>query len=90
MNDLYLFEKSISLRQEIKEYLSHIFYEMTALSPHDYRTYEHMRKLCLDRLGLNVMPSYLPPQQLEQGLDIMMLLRETEKYVTGYHYNLHQ
>lgn len=54
MNDLYLFEKQISIKKEIREYLSHIFYEMTALSPHDYRTYEHMRMLCIDRLGLSV------------------------------------
>jgi len=43
MNDLYLFEKQISIKEEIRHYLSHIFYEMSALSPHDFKTYENMR-----------------------------------------------
>jgi WASH complex subunit 7 len=89
MNDLFLFEKQISIKGEIRDYLGHIFYEMSAMSPHDCKTYEHMRVLCLDKLGLNVLQSHLPSQQLEQGLDIMLLLRETDKYVSGYHYNLH-
>jgi len=89
MNDLYLFEKQINIGAEIKKYLSHIFYEMSALSPHDFRTYEHMKELAADKLGITVLPSHLPSQQLEQGVDIMMLVRDTEKYVREYHYNLH-
>lgn len=89
MNELYLFEKQISIAGEIKNYLSHIFYEMSALSPHDFRTYEHMRMLAADKLGVKVLPSHLPSQQIEQGVDIMMLLRETSKFVSEYHYNLH-
>ena len=45
MNDLYLFEKQINMGYEIKKYLSSVFYEMTALSPHDFCTYEQMRSL---------------------------------------------
>ena len=90
MNDLYLFEKQINMSYEIKKYLGATFYEMSALSPHDFKTYEHMRALAHDKLGIQVMASHLPSQQLEQGVDIMRLLRETEKYVREYHYNLHQ
>jgi len=60
MNDLFLFEKQISIKGEIRDYLGHIFYEMSAMSPHDCKTYEHMRVLCLDKLGLNVLQSHLP------------------------------
>ena len=45
MNDLYLFEKQINMGYEIKKYLSSVFYRMTALSPHDFCTYEYMRAL---------------------------------------------
>ena len=45
MNDLYLFEKQINMGYEIKKYLAEVFYEMTALSPHDFCTYEYMRCL---------------------------------------------
>jgi len=60
MNDLYLFEKQINMGYEIKKYLGSVFYEMTALSPHDYCTYEQMRALAHDKLGVVVMPSHLP------------------------------
>ena len=49
MNDIYLFEKQINMGYEIKKYLSHIFYEMSALCPHDFRTYEHIRALTYNR-----------------------------------------
>lgn len=90
MNDLFLFEKQISIKNEIRRYLSSIFYEMSALSPHDYRTYEQMRMLSYGKLGISILPSHLPSQQLEQGVDIMVLLRETQQFVQMYHYNLHQ
>ena len=90
MNDLYLFEKQINMGYEIKKYLAAVFYEMTALSPHDFCTYEHMRSLALDKLGIEVMPSHLPSQQLDQGIDIMLLLEQTNVFVRDYRYNLYQ
>ena len=65
MNELFLFEKQINMKEEIGTYLSHIFYEMSALSPHDFRTYEHMRVIAAEKLGVYVQPSHLPSQQLE-------------------------
>lgn len=40
MSDLYIFEKKITMSEEVKHYLSKIFYEMTALNPHDWKTYQ--------------------------------------------------
>jgi len=60
MNDLYLFEKKISLKTEIQDYLSQHFYELNAHTPQDYRTYEHIRVLCQDKLNVNVLRSHLP------------------------------
>lgn len=65
MNDLYLFEKQINIGYEIKKYLGHIFYEMSALCPHDFRTYEHIRALTFSRLGIKVLRSHLPSAQLD-------------------------
>ena len=89
MSDLYLFEKKINLREEVKHYLDKIFYEMTALSPHDWKTYEHMRILAKCKFGIDVVPSHLPSQTLEQGVDILNLLRNLLKYIANYNYNLH-
>ena len=90
MNDIYLFEKQINMGYEIKKYLSAVFYEMTALSPHDFCTYELMRSLAQEKLGISVLPSHLPSQQLDQGIDIMLLLEQTNVFVRDYRYNLHQ
>jgi len=49
-----------------------------------------MRGLAQDKLGIEVMPSYLPTQQLDQGIDIMLLLAQTNTFVRDYRYNLHQ
>ena len=52
MADLYLFERRISIKEEVKHFLSQIFYEMTALSPHDWKTYEHMRILAKQKYNI--------------------------------------
>jgi hypothetical protein len=49
MSDLYLFEKQISIKEEVKHYLGQIFYQMSALAPHDFQTYEHMRILAKEK-----------------------------------------
>lgn len=49
MNDLYVFEKTINIKEEVKNYLGRIFYQMSALSPHDFKTYEHMRVLAKEK-----------------------------------------
>ena len=38
---------------------------------------------------MDLVPSYLPSQQLQQGIDIMQLLRELGKFVSKYNYNIH-
>jgi WASH complex subunit 7 len=49
MSELHLFEKKIDMSEEVRLYLSKVFYEMTALSPHDASTYEHMRLLAKEK-----------------------------------------
>ena len=49
-----------------------------------------MRILAHDKLGIEVAPSHLPTQQLDQGIDIMLLMQKTEQFVRDYHYNLYQ
>lgn len=90
MSDIFLFEKQISIKEEIKRYLSRVFYQMGASAPHDYKTYEHMRILAKEKYFIDILPSHLPAQQLEQGVDIMSLLRELNKYTSKYNYNIHQ
>ena len=36
MTDIYLFEKQISMKEEIGRYLGRVFYQMSAIAPHDF------------------------------------------------------
>ena len=60
MSDLYLFEKRISIKEEISHYLGRIFYQMSALAPHDFQSYEHMRILAKEKWGMDIIASHLP------------------------------
>lgn len=48
-----------------------------------------MRVLAKEKFGMDLVKSHLPSQQLEQGIDILQLLRDLGKYVSKYNYNLH-
>ena len=62
---------------------------MSAMAPHDFQSYEHMRILAKEKFAMNIIPSHLPAQSLEQGIDILQLLRDLSKFVSKYNYNLH-
>jgi hypothetical protein len=78
MSDIYLFDKKINICEEVKHYLDKIFYEMNALNPHDWKTYQHMRILAKEKYQIDVIPSHLPAQNIEQGVDILFLLRNLQ------------
>lgn len=50
MSDIYLFEKQINIKEEVRHYLGRVFYQMSAISPHDFHTYEHMRIFAKEKL----------------------------------------
>jgi WASH complex subunit 7 len=77
------------MKEEVRHYLGRVFYQMSALSPHDFQTYEHMRVFAKEQLQMDLIPSHLPSQQLQQGVDIMQLLRELGRFVSKYNYNIH-
>jgi len=62
MSDLFLFEKQISIKEEVGHYLGRVFYQMSAMAPHDFQSYEHMRILAKEKWQLNIIPSHLPSQ----------------------------
>lgn len=88
-SDIYLFEKKISIKEEVRHYLGRVFYQMSALTPHDFQTYEHMRVFVKEKFQMDLIPSHLPSQQIEQGVDVLQMLRELGKFVSKYNYNIH-
>ena len=86
---LYLFGKIITIRDQAAQYMNKTFYNMTALSLRDWKTYEEMRSLAFHLYNLKLTDPYLPPQKLEQGIDILYIIRHLNEFVSFYYYSLH-
>ena len=86
---LFLFGERVSIKQTIEERLSKTFYNLTAFNPKDWQTYEDMKCLAYHLYGLELQDSLLPPQKVEQGLDIIYFVKHMQEFVTNYHYSLH-
>jgi WASH complex subunit 7 len=85
---LRLFSKAINIRAEVCAYLEKEFYELTVLALHDYKTYAEMRNLAKSNFGLDIGDSFLPMGTLDQGLDVLQIMRNIHIFVTRYNYNM--
>ncbi|XP_067625774.1 WASH complex subunit 4-like [Eurosta solidaginis] len=65
-----------------------MFYNLTTISLHDWKTYEEMRHLANTRIMLKPVEDYLPNQTLEQGIDILEIMRKIHIFVSKYVYNM--
>ncbi|KAF5274542.1 hypothetical protein FQA39_LY07154 [Lamprigera yunnana] len=78
----------IHIKEEVEHYLSTMFYNLTTVVLHDWRTYGEMRRLAILQYGLNTVKDNLPIQTLEQGLDVLEIMRNIHVFVVKYSYNL--
>ncbi|KAK4871515.1 hypothetical protein RN001_015639 [Aquatica leii] len=76
------------IKEEVEHYLSAMFYNLTTVVLHDWRTYGEMRRLALLQYGLSTVEDNLPIQTLEQGLDVLEIMRNIQVFVVKYSYNL--
>lgn len=63
---MHLNHSYISIGYRIENYLSVMFYNLTTISLHDWKTYEEMRHLAEKRFHINALDDYLPNQSLDQ------------------------
>eukprot|EP01012_Entosiphon_sulcatum_P015126 TRINITY_DN2013_c3_g2_i1.p1 TRINITY_DN2013_c3_g2~~TRINITY_DN2013_c3_g2_i1.p1 ORF type:complete len:1175 (-),score=403.67 TRINITY_DN2013_c3_g2_i1:71-3595(-) len=85
---LHFFGEIISFRDSVEHYLDTQFYNITALFPHDWKTYEELRALSKEKFDLNLMEVHLPGATQEQGLDVLEITRNIHIFVARYTYNL--
>lgn len=78
----------VNMRHDIEHYLSTMFYNLTTVVLHDWRTYGEMRRLAVLQYGLKTVEDNLPVQTLEQGLDVLEIMRNINVFVAKYMYNL--
>lgn len=81
-------DRYLSIRDHVNTYLSQMFYNLTTVSMHDWRTYGQMRFLAKQKFRLDTVEDHLPTQTLEQGLDVLEIMRNIHLFVTSYLYNL--
>ncbi|KAK7070236.1 hypothetical protein SK128_014006, partial [Halocaridina rubra] len=90
MQPFVLFSSHISVRDYVEQYLERTFYALTVVAPHDWRTYEEMRNLAASKYNLFTVPSHLPSHTLDQGVDVLEIMRNIHVFVQHYLYNLNQ
>lgn len=85
---LRLGEQLINVKRYVERYLERTFYNLTAVALHDCHTYTEMRLLGDHKYGLILCESRLPFQTLDQGLDVLVVTRNIDSFVSTYNYNL--
>jgi len=79
----------LHLRRLAQEALNASFHNHTGLALHDWRSYSEMRRIAADAHGLHLRPVSLPAQTLEQGLDVLEIVRNLHLFTTRFAYALH-
>uniref|UniRef100_A0A914VWE5 WASH complex subunit 7 n=1 Tax=Plectus sambesii TaxID=2011161 RepID=A0A914VWE5_9BILA len=81
-------DEFIDIQRYVEHYLEKTFYNLTTVALHDWKTYAEMRQLARQKYGLALAETHLPSQTLEQGLDVLVIMRNIHIFVAGYNYNL--
>ena len=66
------------------------FFNLTTVSLHDWQTYSEMRSLAVEMFGLQLTDGHLPMGSLNQGLDVLQIMRNINVFVAKYCYNLNE
>lgn len=81
---LPLAKNMICTKQFVEHYLDDMFYNLTTVALHDWRTYRTMHALASYKMGLDTVQDHLPTQTLEQGLDALEIMRNIHVFVSRY------
>ena len=100
LRPLRLWGKELDLRDRVTHYLESTFYNLTTVALHDWKTYffrtivstlrtfgvryGEMRQLANDKYGLQLAENHLPMGSLDQGLDILQIMRNIHIFVARY------
>ncbi|XP_035708903.1 WASH complex subunit 4 isoform X3 [Folsomia candida] len=81
-------EHSVNFRLMTEYYLSKTFYNLASVALHDWQSYATMRALASEKYLLDVGDDHLPGHSLEQGRDILEIVRNLPTFVQEFTYNL--
>lgn len=88
LRPLRVFDKVVDVAGYVGHYLDTTFYNLTTVALYDWQTYGEMRNLAAEKYGLHLTEVHLPGQTLDQGLDVLEIMRNIHIFVSKYNYNL--
>lgn len=74
----------------VESHLNKTFYNLTVVALHDCESYTKMRVLAKFRYGLTLWPNRLPHMSVDQGLDVLMIMRNINLFAANYCYDLNE
>jgi WASH complex subunit 7 len=78
----------VNIRLHVAHYLNRTFYNLTTVALHDWRTYSDMKCLAFEKFNLVLIDSFLPMGSLDQGLDVLQIMRNIHVFVSRFTYNM--
>ena len=90
MPPLSVFDVVVNIHERVTFYLESSFYNLTTIALHDWLTYSEMKNLAKEKFGLELANNYLPMGSLDQGLDILQIMRNIHVFVARFNYDLNQ
>ncbi|KXJ13474.1 WASH complex subunit 7 [Exaiptasia diaphana] len=88
LRPIRFFDRFIDIKAYVTHYLDSTFYNLTTVALHDWKTYAEMRNMAKQKYSLEMTEAHLPSQTLEQGLDVLEIMRNIHVFVSRYLYNL--
>lgn len=82
------FDGYIDVKNQVTHYLDSTFYNLTTVALHDWQSYAIMGNLAHQKYGLKMIEAHLPSQTIEQGIDVLEIMRNIHVFVSRYSYNL--
>ncbi|XP_020808361.1 WASH complex subunit 4 isoform X1 [Drosophila serrata] len=76
------------IRDNLENYFTATFYNLTTIAPHDWKTYEKMRHFASKVLHLRPIDDHLPNQIIDQGIDVLQIMRNIHTFASTYSYNM--
>ncbi|KAI1720039.1 WASH complex subunit 7 domain-containing protein [Ditylenchus destructor] len=83
-------EKIINVKAYVTSQLETTFYNLSAVALHDCETYTKMRILAKSKYQIQLWDTRLPSLSVDQGLDVLSIMRNIHVFVTNYNYDLNE
>uniref|UniRef100_A0A6G3MIC4 WASH complex subunit 4 (Trinotate prediction) n=1 Tax=Henneguya salminicola TaxID=69463 RepID=A0A6G3MIC4_HENSL len=88
LEKIRIYDEYFSFSSNVTEYLERKIFTHTIICPFEYRNYENMRQFYQNQLGIPMLRTFLPVQQVDHGIDAGEILQNIDSFIEDYSYNL--